>query len=96
MKLDAKIRSVFVFDDKKVIFFKGRRQPKIVAHGYKEELPDWHFWKVAFMTFYVKQNKIKRVREFKLKKKVYLQVVTVEEYPSRKEKPFVFKLVKYY
>jgi len=28
---DAKVRSIFVLDDKKVVFFRGRKQPNIVG-----------------------------------------------------------------
>ena len=96
MKFDAKIRSVFVIDDKKVIFFRGRKQPNVIVNGQKKKLPSWRYWNVAFAVFCVKENKIKRMRELKLKKNYVLQVVTVEKYPKGKEEPFVFKLIKYY
>jgi len=96
MRFDAKIRSVFVFDDKKVVFFKGRRQPSVIIGDRKEKLISWRYWDVVFTIYCVKENKIKRMREFKLKKNYALQVVTVEKYPEGKEEPFVFKLIKYY
>ena len=96
MRFDAKVRSVFVLDDKKVIFFRGRKQPNVIVGNRKKKLPSWCYWNVAFTIYCVKENKIKRMREFKLKKNYVLQVVTVEKYPEGKEEPFVFKLIKFY
>jgi hypothetical protein len=96
MKFDAKVRSVFVLDDKKVIFFRGRKQPNVIVNGHKKKLPSWRYWNVTFTIYCVKENKIKRMRELKLKKNYVLQVITVEKYPEGKEEPFLFKLIKYY
>jgi len=96
MRFDAKVRSVFVLDDKKVIFFRGRKQPNVIVGNRKKKLPSWCYWNVAFTIYCVNENKIKRMRELKLKKNYVLQVVTVEKYLEGKEEPFVFKLIKYY
>ena len=96
MKFDAKVRSIFVFDDKKVIFFKGRKQPNVIVGNRKKKLLSWRYWNVTFTIYCVNENKIKMMREFKLKKNYVLQVVTTEKYPEGEGEPFVFKLIKFY
>lgn len=94
MKFDAKIRSIFVLDEKTIIFFKGRKQPNIIKNGKKKRLPDWHSWSIASTIFVVNKNEIRRIRELKLSKKIAIQVVTKEKYLESEEAPFVFRLQK--
>jgi hypothetical protein len=94
MKFDAKIRSIFVLDEKTIAFFRGRRQPNLIKNGKKIKLPEWRYWKVASTIFIVSKNEIRRIRELKLSKKTSIQVVTKEKYLESEEKPFVFRLEK--
>ncbi|MGC9147805.1 MAG: hypothetical protein ACP5GL_08470 [Infirmifilum sp.] len=94
MQFDAKIRSIFVLDEKTIAFFRGRRQPNLIKNGKKIKLPEWRHWKVASTIFVPNKNEIRRIRELKLSKKTSIQVVTKEKYLESEEKPFVFRLEK--
>jgi hypothetical protein len=96
MKFDAKIRSIFVLEDKTIVFFRGRKQPNLIKKGKKIKLPDWEYWKVASTIFVLKENEIRRIRELRLSKKTAIQVVTKERYLESEEKLFVFRLKKKY
>jgi len=94
MKFDAKIRSIFVLEDKTIVFFRGRKQPNLIKKGKKIKLPDWKYWKVVSTIYLVNKNEIKRIRACPITKRTSLQVVTIEDYPEDNEKPFVFRLEK--
>jgi len=96
MKFDAKIRSIFVLEDKTIAFFRGRKQPNLINKGKKIKLPDWKYWKVVSTIYLVNKNEIKRIRACPITKRTSLQVVTIEGYPKDNEKPFVFRLEKTY
>jgi len=96
MKFDAKIRSIFVLEDKTIVFFRGRKQPNLIKKGKKIKLPDWRYWSTVSTIFIPKENEIRRIRELRLSKKTAIQVVTKERYLESEEKPFVFRLEKKY
>jgi len=78
MKFDAKIRSIFVLEDKTIVFFRGRKQPNLIKKGKKIKLPDWRYWSTVSTIFVPKENEIRRIRELRLSKKTTIQVVTKE------------------
>jgi len=94
MKFDAKIRSIFVLEDKTIVFFRGRKQPNLIKKGKKIKLPDWRYWSTVSTIYLVNKNEIKRIRACPITKITSLQVVTIEDYPEDNEKPFVFRLEK--
>ena len=96
MKFDAKIRSIFVLEDKTIVFFRGRKQPNLIKKGKKIKLPDWRYWSTVSTIFIPKENEIRRIRELRLSKKTAIQVVIKERYLESEEKPFVFRLEKKY
>jgi len=96
MKFDAKIRSIFVLEDKTIVFFRGRKQPNLIKKGKKIKLPDWRYWSTVSTIFVPKENEIRRIRELRLSKKTAIQVVTKERHLKSEEKPFVFRLEKKY